>query len=551
MKASARSLATVALLAAGGRGEADAAGIQIQNAGVEVFRYSVRQDGEAAWSKTFDLAPGLTHTLPAARSIVISYWTDQPRFMPLQPGQAYRIQDVRRGELKPVTLVLRPAPAAATPGPAPPPPASVGQADKRGSPVSATAAPSGEPPLRIVRVRALADATYRRVVDDWSQRIRTVVTAASDYFEANFRIRFQLLDIAPWEYRGVARHPESRLQALLAMEPEDAELLIGFIGFGEFYTAGERTYITGLLGMGMPFGQHVMVSGDGHFHVNRDKVVLLHELAHVFGAFHVDNRRSLMYPIHSGVPTEVLAEGQFELEPPLREVIMAARNLDFRRGVASLDPPVRQRIQALARQYRVSREARAPSPVGLARVMQELRENAQGKVGRPADSTADDSSAGPQSDEILRPGDKVRVSSAETPLRAGELTLAGLPFGELLEVEEQQDGWVRVIASERSVCGWIPLKSLADGGNAGPIRIGQSLVTATELEVTVADRVVATLPPGITAKIKDIQQERVEILAGRQEVAKYTGGKLVFEPLVQGWVLRQHVARTATADLTE
>ena len=77
--------------------------------GVEGFQYSVRHEGESAWSKTFHLAPGQTHALSATRPVVISYWTDKPRFMTLQPGQAYRIQDVRRGELQPVTVVLKPS----------------------------------------------------------------------------------------------------------------------------------------------------------------------------------------------------------------------------------------------------------------------------------------------------------------------------------------------------------------------------------------------------------------------------------------------------------
>jgi len=556
MRAAIWILALAGFLCQSEASRACAADIPLQNSGVEVFQYSVRQDGETAWSRTFELGPGQTRTLPATRPVVISYWTDKPRFMTLQPGQAYRIQDVCRGELQPVTMTLGPS-SSAEPSAATPPKTDAVPVAKPGARSGPATAPSAvpaaaaSPAVRVVRVRALADATYRRVVDDWSQRIRTVVMAASEYFEANFQIRFQLVAIQPWEYRGVARHPESRLKALLAIEPEDADLLLAFIGFGEFYTAGETTYITGLLGMGMPLGQHVMVSGDDHFHINRDKVVLMHELAHVFGAFHVDNRRSLMYPIHSGVPTEILAEGKFELEPPLREVILAARNLDFRRGVDSLDPQVRQRIQTLTRQYRLPRESRAPSPVGMARVVRELRDNAQGRLGRPAESAADNSPASPNQDETLRPGENVRVIAEETALRAGELTLASLPFGEVLEVEDQQDGWVRVIASERGVRGWIPLKSLADRENAGQIQVGQSLVTATELELTVADRVVATLPAGITAVIKDVAQDRVEILAGKQEVARYAGGKLVFEPLVQGWVLRQHVARSETADLTE
>ena len=471
--------------------------------------------------------------------------------MTLQPGQAYRIQDVRRGELQQVTVVLKPSPASEPQVPASPPKTAAGDPEKREVAAGATSGPDAEAEVRVVRVRALADATYRRVVEDWNQRIRTIVTAASDYFEANFRIRFELVGIQPWEYRGVARHPESRLKALLAVAPEDADLLIGFIGFGEYYTSGETTYIHRPLGMGMPFGQHVMVSGADHFHLNRDKVVLIHELAHVFGAFHVDNRRSLMYPIHSEVPAEILAEGKFEMESPLREVVMAARNLDFQRGVDSLDPEARRRIQTLARQYRLPRESRGPSPIALARVVQELRENAQGNQGRPSGTAGEVSQNTLNQDEVLHRGEKVRVTAEATPLRAGEATLASLPFGETLEVVLQQDQWVRVIASDRGVRGWVPLKSLFGGRDAGRPQLGQTLITSEELDVTVDNRVLATLPPGIQVVVVGLELDRVEVQAEKHEVATFKGGKLVFEPIVEGWVLRDDVARSSTADLTD
>jgi hypothetical protein len=551
MRTTAGILVIVGLLSVLEAGETRAADVQIQNAGVESFQYSVRHEGESTWSKTFDLTPGQTHTLSATRPVVVSYWTDKPRFMTLQPGRAYRIQDVRRGELKPVTVVLRPSPPSDWPVPAPPPKTAAGHPETRGAAAATKTGSRVEADVRIVRVRALADATYRRVVDDWNQRIRAIVTAASEYFEANFQIRFDLVGIQPWEYRGVARHPESRLKALLAVQPEDADLLIGFIGFGEYYTSGEITYITGLLGMGMPFGQHVMVSGSDHFHLNRDKVVLIHELAHVFGAFHVDNRRSLMYPMHSGVPTEILTEGKFEMEPPLREVVMAARKLDFQRGVDSLDPEARRRIQTLARQYRLPRESRAPTPIAMARVVQELRENAQGNQGRPAGTAGDVSQAASKQEEVLGQSEKVRVTAEATPLRAGKATLASLPFGETLEVVLQQDQWVRVVARERGVRGWVPLKSLFEGSDAGRPQIGQPLLTSDELDVTVDNHLLATLPPGIQVVVVGLELDRVEVQANKFDVATFRGGKLVFEPVVEGWVLRDHVARSSTADLTD
>jgi hypothetical protein len=219
--------------------------------------------------------------------------------------------------------------------------------------------------------------------------------------------------------------------------------------------------------------------------------------------------------------------------------------------VDSLDPEARRRIQTLARQYRLPRESRGPSPIALARVFQELRENAQGNQGRPSGTAGEVSQATLNQDELLHPGEKVRVTAEATPLRAGEATLASLPFGEVLEVVLQQDQWIRVIASERGVRGWVPLTSLFKGHDAGKPQLGQSHITSEETDVTVGNRVLATLPPGIQVVVVGLELDRVEVQADKYEVAKFKGGKLLFEPAMEGWVLRDHVARSSTADLAD
>lgn len=523
--------------------------IRIENGGTDDFRYSYRGVEDRAWSKSFELAPQQTHVLTISGPITISYWTDKPRFATLQPDRTYRIADVRRGELMPVTTVLKPSSEAR---PAAPTGSSKTDASSpaRGPRDAGKEKPDAQAAeVRIIRVRAVADATYRRVVDNWRQRIQNAVSGASEYFESNFRIRFVLEDVQPWEYRGVTHDTRARLKSLLALSPETADLVVGFIGFGEYLKADANAYFTGLLGMGMPFGQHVMVSGDDHYHPNRDKFVLIHELAHVFGAFHVMNCRSLMYPASDGVPAELVMEGTFELEPALREVILAARNIDLQRGADSLPRETRRRIEALCREHRHPRESRAPTLTAYSYVLRELREYACGNAGRPADAPEDVTGGTPNANDVLQPGEKVRVTAESTPLRVGNAPLFDLGFGELLEVAEQQGQWVHVIARDSGLRGWVQKKQLQEAPLEWTAQPGQVRMTNVETEVRAGEHLLAILPPGIHYQVQRVETDRVEISTAKQEVATFPGAKLVFEPTLEGWVWRDHLARSRTADI--
>lgn len=523
--------------------------IRIENAGAGEFHYSFRRPEDHAWSKTFELAPQQAHVLPATGSVVVSYWTDKPRFATLQPDRTYRIADVRRGELLPVTTVLKPS-GGTTATPRAAPSAAVAPAPAKSSlPAPEETHASGRMEVRTIRVRAIADATYLRVVDNWRQRIQNAVSGASEYFESNFRIRFLVVDIQPWEYRGVTHDVNARLKSLLAISPADADLILAFVGFGEYLKVDATTYVTGLLGMGMPFGQHVMVSGDDHYHPNRDKFVLMHELAHVFGAFHVVNHRSLMYPNSDGVPPELVIEGRFELEPALREVIMAGRNIDFQRGADSLPPETRRRIEALSREHRHPRESRAPTLIAYSRVLRELRDYACGNTGRPADAPQGPTGGTSQADDMLQRGERVRVTAGTTPLRVGDVALFDLGFGDLVEVVEQQGKWVRVVARDSGLRGWAQTKQLQEAPLEAVFRPGQVRATNVETEVRTGDHLLAVLPPGIRYRVQRVEADRVEIYTAKQEVAPFPGAKLLFEPALEGWVWRDHLGRTRTADI--
>src|SRR5882724_977445 len=55
-----------------------------------------------------------------------------------------------------------------------------------------------EPPQRVVRVKALADVSFRARNSRWPDEARGLIEAASDYYEREFGIQFVTESIMPW-----------------------------------------------------------------------------------------------------------------------------------------------------------------------------------------------------------------------------------------------------------------------------------------------------------------------------------------------------------------
>ncbi|MCH5373909.1 MAG: M12 family metallo-peptidase [Planctomycetes bacterium] len=323
-------------------GDSRAETIRIENAGQVEFYYSLRQHQGEPWSKTFELEPGKVHSVTANAPVVISYWSDKPRFETLQPGLSYRVDDPRGGQLYPSTTVLRPSTTERERS------AESGSGARPANLPAAKTETSDPDGVRILHLKALADLTYRQVVDDWRQRIRDTVAGASKYYEKNFRIRLVLDEIQAWEYKGLVDDVKGRIDQVLRMSPGQADLLVAFIGFGEFQKTEEEAIRTGNLGLGLPFGQHLLVTGNDDYHVNREIAVLIHELGHVFGAFHVADPRSPMQPMYEDSPIREILDRQLAMDPVSSEIIGLTREVDFHLGVSSLDPATCERIKELA-----------------------------------------------------------------------------------------------------------------------------------------------------------------------------------------------------------
>ncbi len=226
---------------------------------------------------------------------------------------------------------------------------------------------------RVVTVRAITDNTYRTAFPEWRERVRRTIAGASEYYQREYAIRLVVTETSEWDYDAVHDTLKSRWSRLLEKSPQDVDLIIALVGFGDYSSVeGEATF-TGQLGRAAFFGQHLMVADRQDYHVNRAKTILIHELGHIFGAFHVADQDLMMYPGYLELPTEKIIEGTVPFGKTMDAVFAMTKGFVFRDGVESLSPRTQQRIQSLYRQHGLATESRRTDPITSGYEYLELR----------------------------------------------------------------------------------------------------------------------------------------------------------------------------------
>ena len=173
-----------------------------------------------------------------------------------------------------------------------------------------------------MRVKVLADVSFRARNPGWVEEARGILEATSDYYEREFRIRFTPESVSAWpETERIDSTP-----ALLAKlqrdfppgaSPGNYDLIVSFTAenTSRYLTAGRaRVDRIGDCAAGLsryvvvPVGKIFRDRGAGaepEFEV----IALIHELGHVFGAEHVQDTSSLMHE-HFGYRTEFDAKNR-------------------------------------------------------------------------------------------------------------------------------------------------------------------------------------------------------------------------------------------------
>jgi Metallo-peptidase family M12 len=162
-------------------------------------------------------------------------------------------------------------------------------------------------PDRTVRVKALADVSFRARNSQWPEEMRGLIEAASDYYEREFGIRFVTQNAEAWPAQERIRStPEllARVEKDFPSQKKDAsfDLIVVFTaeGVSPYFTAG-RARVDRIGNCRPGLGNYVIAPVNESFHYagpyvdpTLDVIALIHELAHIFGAVHVDDRASIM-----------------------------------------------------------------------------------------------------------------------------------------------------------------------------------------------------------------------------------------------------------------
>jgi hypothetical protein len=205
--------------------------------------------------------------------------------------------------------------------------------------------------VREVRVLAVAGRAYRTFYPDWQQRTGELIRAASRRIEPALGIRFKVAGYRAWEYEVAPKTADEGLRRLHQIEPGDCDLVVAFtlVAFPGPRVGAE------VRGVSNYFSQYVLIPDQ--WGTTGATTRLVHELCHVFGAFHVADPNSVMRPAFQRTPSK------FTFGDAAQQVVRLTRDVDLRRGVESLDAKTMAKIRALYRQRHHPSEAVADDPI--------------------------------------------------------------------------------------------------------------------------------------------------------------------------------------------
>ncbi|MCY4488231.1 MAG: M12 family metallo-peptidase [Deltaproteobacteria bacterium] len=163
----------------------------------------------------------------------------------------------------------------------------------------------GDLRVRVVRVKVVADPALRRADAGWRHTARELLRAASDYYEREFNIRLALEAAEAWRVQGTTTSSVVLMRRLKSAYPRAGgdrpyDVVIGLTQQPlNFYRGGRARadrFGNCTEGLGNYIVSHVgedFTYDDGE--LNHDAAAIIHEMGHLFGAVHTNDRTSIMH----------------------------------------------------------------------------------------------------------------------------------------------------------------------------------------------------------------------------------------------------------------
>ena len=162
-------------------------------------------------------------------------------------------------------------------------------------------------PERVIQVKVLGDVSLRARNSRWTDEVRGLVEAASDYYEKEFGVRLVTHSVSPWPIEERIRATPELLAKIQQDFPQaknhDYDFVIAFTAEGvSRYTRAGRPRVDRIGNCQQGLGSYAVVPvsrivyytglrGNPELEV----IALLHEIGHIFGAQHVDDTASIMH----------------------------------------------------------------------------------------------------------------------------------------------------------------------------------------------------------------------------------------------------------------
>jgi hypothetical protein len=200
--------------------------------------------------------------------------------------------------------------------------------------LSSCAILSDEPAYQIVRIKALADPSFRARNPSWNDEVRGRVEAASDYFEREFAIRLVTQSSGAWPIEERISSTPALIAKLKKEFPIEKKVNYDMIVLftaerASRYTVDGRSRADRVGDCQRGLANYIVLTAGDVFRytgssddLDYDTVALIHELGHVFGAEHVQDTRSIMNENF---------DYRSEFDKKNRDVILKNRNCPFAR----------------------------------------------------------------------------------------------------------------------------------------------------------------------------------------------------------------------------